>query len=248
MPARVRPPTHRRSNMDRILFLLLLTASVNMPLSGMTYAADERVPIEVADARQRPDVWQPRVLRSFTTGENRLSCCGFDPSGERLVTAGWNDGDGDVEAWKMGDAPGDIHIWDVSTGVERAHLSGDFGAVFDVAFSRDGRQIVTAGRVLNSADRGAVRIWSAETLQPVKTLLGHTNWVLGVAVSPDGRLIASGSFDRTVRIWDASTGNKVIVLEHPSIPDRLSFSRDGTNLRGGVSRRRSTALGRPKLD
>ena len=39
-----------------------------------------------------------------------------------------------------------------------------------------------------------------------RTLTGHTDWVRGLAVSPDGQWIVSGSWDATVRIWQLSDG------------------------------------------
>ena len=43
-------------------------------------------------------------------------------------------------------------------------------------------------------------------------LKGHEDSVMSVSVSPDGTLIASGSADRTVRVWDMETGNEVLKL------------------------------------
>jgi WD40 repeat protein len=44
------------------------------------------------------------------------------------------------------------------------------------------------------------------------TLRGHSNWVLSVAYSPDGKHIVSASRDKTVKIWDSTTGKEVSVL------------------------------------
>ncbi len=124
------------------------------------------------------------ALPPLTWGANLLA---FRPDGARLVaTCG-----GDAE-------PLSLVVWDLAARREILILRGHAFPACAVAFSPDGKRIVSG-----SADQ-TVKLWDAETGAELFTLRGHGGNVLCLAMSTDGQRIVSGSIDNTANIWDTT--------------------------------------------
>ena len=105
--------------------------------------------------------------------------------------------------------------------------SGAIRTVVDsVAFS-PGRQDAGLGE-LGQDDQALGRGDGRE----LRTLEGHTDWVCSVAFSPDGKTLASGSGDQTIKLWDVATGGTAHPQGH-SAGDSVAFSPDGKTLASG---------------
>ena len=78
-----------------------------------------------------------------------------------------------------------------------------------------------------------MRLWDVASSKELFVLKGHTNQVMSVAFSPDGKRLATASQDQTVKIWDTQTGQMLITLTHEPPGVRalglwdVAFSPDG---------------------
>jgi WD40 repeat protein len=111
-----------------------------------------------------------------------------------------------------------------------ATLKGHSEAIYSVAFSPDGKYVVSG-----SGDR-SVKVWDSASGKEIKSFggaAGHQNLVLSVAVSNDGSLIASGGSDNTAKIWDFPSSSPLRDIAKSEGASVLAVSPDGSRLAGG---------------
>ncbi len=131
----------------------------------------------------------------------------YSRDGRRVVTCGWDE---------------TVRIWDSASGNRSDLLGRHDSFVRAVAFSPDGRQIASASQ------DNTVRLWDTESSKPIGILRGHSRFVTDVAFSPDGRRIASASEDGTVKIWDDTAAGPARTLPHDNWVPQVAFFPDGS--------------------
>lgn len=163
---------------------------------------------------------QTEELAKLKAHRWQVSCLEFHADGYRLATAGWD---------KV------VHIWDLNNLQPVNTLKGAHRApITDLSYwcTPQGELLCTG-----SSDHTAV-LWNPNTGAQVKTLAGHSGWVLGTSFSSS--MLATASWDKTIGIWDPNTGQHVhsytdhtegvwSVDFHPHSSEILcSASEDGT--------------------
>jgi WD40 repeat protein/serine/threonine protein kinase len=120
---------------------------------------------------------------------------------------------------------GDVILWDLTAGRTLFHLPGHERFATSVAFSPDGRSLVSG------SFKGLVRVWDALNGRLIRTITAHDDPITCVLFRPDGLRLATASFDRLVKIWDVTTGQPVRTMTgHTGLVLGLAFSHDGRRL------------------
>ncbi|KAI0548670.1 WD40-repeat-containing domain protein [Xylaria curta] len=117
-----------------------------------------------------------------------------------------------------------IYVWDL-TAKQLVVLQHRGRAI--LAFSPDGEGLASAG----AADH-SINLSNTTTGQDKGSLKGHGSWITTIVYSPDGKKLASGSLDNTIRIWEAATGQIESILKCAD-NFTLLFSPDGNKLACG---------------
>jgi WD40 repeat protein len=119
-----------------------------------------------------------------------------------------------------------IHLWSLPDTALLKTFTSRQGATSCLAFSPDGRLLISGG--------GALTLWSLPDGAQIKTLTGHAGFVDAVAVSPNGRLLASGGYDKTIKLWSLPDGALLRTLTgHASAVYAVAISPDGRLLASG---------------
>jgi WD40 repeat protein len=175
-------------------------------------------------------LWNPaddKAIHDFkekTIGGQAI-CLAFSPDGKRIAS-------GSAPVQRIGrDREGLVAIWDV----DNRKLLHQFGGhpltcetgVIAVAFAPDGKGVIYA-------ENKTISLSDVESGNEYRRFDGHTDPITALALSPDGRVLASADKDGVTYLWEAHTGTQMRLLSSTNKPvTSLAFSRDGRRLASG---------------
>ncbi len=126
---------------------------------------------------------------------------------------------------------GVVQVWDPTNGTVLSTY-GPNSSVESLAWSPDSKRLVSVGTSTFSQSTSVVQVWNAlDTNRNSLDYTGHAGTVHSAAWSPDGKYIATGGADRTVQVWDATTGNPIYTFRgHKDAVMAVAWSPDGTQI------------------
>ena len=172
-----------------------------------------------ADADSQIILWDVATRQKLTTltgHSDSIEDIDFSPNGRFLVSG--SGGENGLIVW-------DMDTLQTPTIVPRTGLNH---AITSVAFHPDGTRFASG-----AGQSGSVTIRTLPDGNPSATFSGLSGDVESLCFSPDGKLMAAGGTDSTIRIWDAATKKAGPVFQNGSVVKSLAFDPNGTTLAAG---------------
>lgn len=193
-------------------------------IRALAYSRDGKL-LAIGDFEGYAALLDPATLKVQTTlprKEMPIYAVAFTPDAKVLVTGCFD---------------GTVTLWDIEKNTEQRSFTVPGEMVTGVAVSANGRWLAISTR------EGLVQLRDLTSLEVRHNLEGsavpgaRVRVVEAIAFSPDGKLLLTGSWDRTLRLWNVETGQKVREYAGTESPiHSAAFSADGTLLVVGNSR------------
>lgn len=164
----------------------------------------------IAEGKPMPkEVITPKIMPTLTP-KRSIQAVAFSPKAQLIAVGRY----------------GEVELLNPVTREVIRKLTGIKGKANALAFSPDGEAVYAAGGEAGIV--GEVKCWKTSDGTLQQSFEGHLDAAYALAVSPDGKLIATGAYDQKILLWDTATGKEVALLKgHNGAVNGLSFRPDG---------------------